>query len=144
MKRNMAFLMAALYRDFLAYSTGELKKLGLSYGQLPFVLYVGKHPGCTPAELTSKMRMDWGYSQRSITKLVEGGFLAKERSEAEDRNYHLSLTQAGESAFAACHEIADSWDAGKLDLLEPEEQQQLFTLLYKLAPKKVCTEELQK
>ena len=52
MKDTMAFHMMALHRDFLAYTTESLKELGLSFGQMPFILYAGKHPGCTQADLT--------------------------------------------------------------------------------------------
>lgn len=141
MKRSVAFLTAVLYRDFLAYSTGELKKLGLSYGQLPFILYVGKHSGCAPAELTNQLHLDWGYSQRSITRLVESGFLIKKRSEAEARNYQLFLTEEGEKALAGIHAVVESWDVRKTKRLPPEEQEQLIALLYKLTAPEDRTEE---
>lgn len=132
MKRSVAFLTAVLYRDFVAYSTGELKKLGVSYGQLPFLMYLNKHPGCAPAELTSRLHLDWGYSQRSITRLVESGFLIKKRSGAEARTYQLFLTEKGEKALAGIHAVVESWDERKAKRLQQEEQEQLITLLYKL------------
>lgn len=141
MKPSVAFLTAALYRDFLAYSTGELKKLGLSYGQLPFLLYVGKHPGCAPAELTNQLHLDWGYSQRSITRLVECGILIKKRNEAEARSYQLFLTEEGENVFAGSYGVVESWDAKKSKRLPPEEQEQLITLLYKLTAPDESEEE---
>ncbi len=141
MKRSVAFLTAVLYRDFLAYSTGELKKLGLNYGQLPFILYVGKHPGCTPAELTNQLHLDWGHSQRSITRLVESGFLIKNRSKAEARNYQLFLTKEGEKALEGIHAVVESWDISKTNRLPSEEQEQLIALLYKLTAPEDRTEE---
>ena len=66
MEDTMAFASVLLYRQFLSYCTEELKKLGLNFGQLPFLLHVGKHPDCTQAELTRYLRIDWGYCQRSV------------------------------------------------------------------------------
>ena len=81
-----------LHRRFAAYTTQRLQELGLSFGMMYFIIYVGKHPGCTPSELTQRLHLDWGHSQRSLTKLAEDGFLTKEKS---GRSYHLELTEKG-------------------------------------------------
>ena len=44
-----------LYREFAAYTTQRLQELGLSFGLIYFVIYVGKHPDCTPSELTKAL-----------------------------------------------------------------------------------------
>ena len=49
-----------LHREFAAYTTQRLQELGLSFGLIYFVLYVGKHPDCTPSELTKDLHLDWG------------------------------------------------------------------------------------
>ena len=38
-----------LHRRFAAYTTQRLQELGLSFGMMYFIIYVGKHPGCTPS-----------------------------------------------------------------------------------------------
>ena len=37
-----------LHRAFAAYTSQRLQELGLNFGQMYFILYVGKHPDCTP------------------------------------------------------------------------------------------------
>ena len=59
-----------LHREFAAYTTRRLQELGLSFGLIYFVIYVGKHPDCTPSELTKALHLDWGHSQRSLNKLA--------------------------------------------------------------------------
>ena len=131
MRNTFAFQITVLYREFLAYTTAELKKLGLSFGQMPLILYVGKHPDCTQAELTRALRLDWGYSQRSIAKLVESGFMNKVADKIKPGNC-LNLTEKGESAFAACHEVFPSWDRLHADRITSEEKETLLLLLHKL------------
>ena len=114
-----------LHREFAAYTTQRLQELGLSFGLIYFVIYVGKHPDCTPSELTKALHLDWGHSQRSLNKLAEDGFLTKEKN---GRSYHLKLTQRGENG----------WDAQSLGGLTAQERQQLLTLLQKAVQKKVC------
>lgn len=69
-----------LHREFAAYTTQRLQELGLSFGLIYFVLYVGKHPDCTPSELTKDLHLDWGHSQRSLNKLARRR-LSDERKE---------------------------------------------------------------
>lgn len=119
-----------LHREFAAYTTQRLQELGLSFGLIYFVIYVGKHP-----ELTKDLHLDWGHSQRSLNKLAEDGFLTKEKN---GRSYHLKLTQRGENAFVVCHQVFIDWDAQSLGGLTAQERQQLLTLLQKAVQKKVC------
>ena len=47
-----------LHRRFAAYTTQRLQELGLSFGMMYFIIYVGKHPGCTPSELTQRLHLE--------------------------------------------------------------------------------------
>ena len=131
MKHTMAFYATVLQRQFFAYASSEVQKLGLNCGQLPFLLYVGKHPACTPGQLTAALHLDWGYSQRSLTRLAETGFLLRERRDA--RTSQLTLTERGQEAYDVSHQVFHRWDAQKLASLKPEEQAQLLALLEKVS-----------
>ena len=100
----------------------------MNFGSLFPVIYVGKHPGCTQAELTAALGLDWGYSQRCITKLVEEGFLTREKS---GRAYHLDLSSKGQEAFQVSHQVFFDWDRQALAALDDQEREQLFALLAK-------------
>lgn len=139
MFQTLAYYATTFYRSFVAYTTARLQTLGLNFGSLFLVIYVGKHPGCSQAELTAALGLDWGYSQRSITKLVEEGFLTREKS---GRAYHLNLSSKGQEAFAVSHQVFFDWDAQTLTTLSETEQQQLFSLLAKATRKEddlTCT-----
>lgn len=49
---DISFYVMEFYKQFTAYTTQQLQEFGLSFGMMYFVIYVGKHPGCTPAEMT--------------------------------------------------------------------------------------------
>lgn len=129
MVQTLAYYATVFYRSFVAYTTRQLQALGLSYGLLFLVIYVGKHPGCTQAELTAALKLDWGYSQRSIAKLVEDGFLLREK---RGRAYHLELREKGKQAFSVGHQVFEDWDAEHLSGLTGEERTQLMELLEKV------------
>ena len=130
MFQTFSYYSSVFYRGFVAYTTRQLQQLGLNFGSLFLVLYVGKHPGCTQSQLTQALKLDWGYSQRSITKLVEDGFMTKEKS---GRAYRLDLSEKGQQAFSVSHQVFFDWDQQVLAPLTQEEQQQLLSLLAKAA-----------
>ena len=132
MFQTLAYYATAFHRSFTAYTTQRLQTLGLNFGSLFPVIYVGKHPGCTQAELTAALGLDWGYSQRCITKLVEEGFLTREKS---GRAYHLDLSPKGQQAFQVSHQVFFDWDQQALAALDENEREQLFALLAKATKK---------
>ncbi len=139
MFQTLAYYATSFHRSFVNYTTAKLQTLGLNFGSLFLVIYVGKHPGCTQTQLTSDLNLDWGYSQRSVTKLVEEGFLTREKS---GRCYHLNLSDKGQQAFKVSHQVFFDWDEQVLSALSLQEREQLFTLLAKAAQKEVdsiCT-----
>lgn len=139
-RQTVAYSTTVLFRDFSEYTSRQLQKLGLNRGMLFLVIYVGKHPGCSQSELTEALGLDWGYGQRSILKLVEDGFLLREK---RGRAYHLDLSEKGQEAFAIGYQVFFDWDQENLSCLDETEQTQLLALLEKItqkvAGKRRCT-----
>ncbi len=129
MFQTLAYYATAFHRSFAAYTSARLQSLGVNFGALFLLIYVGKHPGCSQAELTQALGLDWGYSQRSVTKLAEEGFLTREK---QGRAYHLDLAPRGREAFAVSHQVFFDWDEPALAALSPAEREQLLSLLGKV------------
>lgn len=136
MFQTLAYYATVFHRSFTAYTTQRLQQLSLNFGSLFPVIYVGKHPGCTQAELTAALGLDWGYSQRCVTKLMEEGFLTREKS---GRAYHLALSPKGQQAFQVSHQVFFDWDKQALAALDESEREQLFTLLAKVTKKEATS-----
>ena len=139
MFQTLPYYATRCRRSSVRYTTARLQMLGLSFGSLFPVIYVGKHPGCTQAELTAALGLDWGYSQRSVTRLVEEGFLTREKS---GRAYHLNLSAKGQEAFQVSHQVFFDWDREAMASLSETEREQLLSLLAKATKKEVdsiCT-----
>ena len=133
---SLANYVTVLRKDFSQYCAGELSAVGLSPGQLYFILYVGRHPGCTPKVLAQALRMDMGHTIRTLAKLEAGGFLVQS-PKAEDRRAHvLRLTEQGEAAFALSHVLFAKWDQAMLGGLQEAERAQLLALLGKVVEEK--------
>lgn len=132
---TLSYYFSIFYKDFVNYTSEKLQNIGLNYGSLFFLIYIGKNPDCTPSELTKALKVDWGHSQRSITKLEETGFLTKDKI---GRSYHLNLTQKGLEAFQLSHQVFFDWDKLNLQCLTSKEHNELIQLLQKVMNQKGC------
>lgn len=74
-----------------------------------------------------------GHSQRCITRLVSDGFITKEKA---GRHYLLNLTERGQKAFDAAHQVFFDWDNTFMTNLTAKEKEQLLTLLEKATERK--------
>ena len=99
MEQTLAFYINLLRGDFTQFCAQRLKELGLSQGLLYFLLYVGRHPGCSAGELASVIGADSGHTTRSVEKLVQQGFMTRTRSQQDKRAVVLELTEQGRDAF---------------------------------------------
>ena len=127
-RKTLSYYATLLYRNFSAFTSNRLQQFGLNYGLLFFIVYIGKKPNCTPSELTKELALDWGHSQRCITRLVSDGFITKEKA---GRHYLLNLTERGQEAFEAAHRIFFDWDDSFMTNLTAKEKEQLLALLEK-------------
>ena len=80
------------------------------------------------SELTKELALDWGHSQRCITRLVSDGFITKEKA---GRHYLLNLTERGQKAFDAAHQVFFDWDNTFMTNLTAKEKERLLALLEK-------------
>lgn len=87
---------------------------------------------CGLAELASAM----GCAKSNATTLVERlrarGLVNRESDPTEARRVHLTLTSAGEVAYAGGQELAAVADTEMLSSLSPSESRQLAGLLLKI------------
>lgn len=133
MFETFAYLVTGLRKDFAEFCNEKLQEMGLTQGLLFFILYAGKHPQCSPKELTEALGMDAGYCARSLAKLEEKGFLVQARNPADRRARMVTLTEAGEKVFRASYDLFAQWDAQILKDLTPSQKAELMGTLKKIA-----------
>ena len=136
MQNTLSFYARSLEKDFSAFCNEKLQELGLSKGLLYFVLYIGKHPDCSPGDLSQNLNLDTGHTTRSIDKLVKTGFVLRKKSDSDKRAYILQLTEKGQGAFETSHRLFSEWDEKIFENISREDRLQLMNLLEKLVPMK--------
>ena len=94
LNQTLAYAVSQLRADFVAFSSRKLEALGITQGLLYFVLYIGRHPGCTPSDLSAALHADSGHTTRSIHKLEETGFVIRKAHPTDRRASVLEPTRA--------------------------------------------------
>ena len=79
--------------------------------------------------MNNALRVDVGYSTRSVSKLVEAGVIERAPNPADGRSNLLHLTQKGKEVSAFVEELVTEWDEEALSCLDPAEKSQLVDLL---------------
>ena len=117
-----------------AHLKEDLEALGITQGLLYFVLYIGRHPGCTPSDLSAALHADSGHTTRSIHKLEETGFVIRKAHPTDRRASVLELTDKGRQTMEASRGMFAEWDAYLLEQIPEDQCRQLRELLQTLLP----------
>jgi len=123
-------LIACIAQEQKVEMTRRISPTGLSLIQLELLHALDQAPekSLTVNELKQVMIDDSPNVSRALNKLMEAGFIIKQRSEADQRVVHICITEAG----SAAHQQADR---ALMDMklgLSDAETEQLFQLLAKL------------
>lgn len=117
------------------FSRFYTRKIGLLHEGLlhsPYSLTEGRviyelahHERTTASHLGEELGLDAGYLSRVVGKLKHAGLLSKRASEDDRRRSILSLTEAGQDAFAALNAASRSEIGDMLQELAEEDQDRL-------------------
>lgn len=117
----------------LMYCSGFLRSRTEGKGSQRRVLFFLRERGpMTQQELLEEMGVRAGSLSELLSKLEAKGFVRKERSETDKRNYNVSITDAGLQALEDMHARHQAAMTDLLSCLAPEERGQLGELLAKL------------
>ena len=85
----------ALKRALHAAATQSYAKLELGSTQGKFLRYIGKHTRISQAELARATETDPTLTGRALQTLIERGWVRRERSDEDRREYVLELSASG-------------------------------------------------
>ena len=119
-------------RRFNRFYTRQIGILREGHLDSPFsltevrVLYELAHQdNPTAAELARELGLDSGYLSRILRSFEGRALIEKTRSEADGRQSHLRLTEAGESAFAGLDSRADDEIAALVERVAVDDRRRL-------------------
>ena len=130
LKHQLCFPLYAASRNVIGLYTPYLKPLGLTYTQYIALLALWERDGVTVGELCDTLMLDSGTLSPLLKKLQQEGYIARTRSEKDDRVVVITLTDAGRQLQERAKDVPKQV-AGCI-ALPPEDAQRLYALLYEL------------
>lgn len=96
-EKNMHFIMLnnKIYRNTQMYLDRVLKKYDLTNGIFPYLFVLLRNEGINQNRISEEVGNDKAMSARTITKLIELGYVYKEQDKSDNRAYKLYLTEKG-------------------------------------------------
>ena len=130
LSNQLCFPLYACARETIKLYTPHLDKLGLTYTQYITMLVLWEQGSLTAKELGHILYLDSGTLTPMLKKMEAKGLLTRRRSEADERNLIVTITEAGEAMKEQALEIPDIMTS-YLNL-EKDEIRSMYAMLYKM------------
>jgi DNA-binding MarR family transcriptional regulator len=102
---TMHFIMLnnKIYRNTHIYLDKVLKKYDLGSGAYPYLFTLEKNEGISQNKISREIGLDKAMSARTITRLIEQGYVYKEEDKRDSRAYRLYLTEKAREVIPEIH-----------------------------------------
>lgn len=142
---NFMKLNSKIFRNTHMYLDKALKQYEISSGTFPYLFMLEHNEGINQNRISREIGNDKAMSARTITKLIEQGYVSKKEDARDSRAYKLYLTpQAREVIPAIRKEINSLIDLITADLSEEEKNitmRSLAKIFEKTQKLKECEKE---
>ena len=108
-----------LVRQLRLFDRAAQTSVGLSAAQLFILSELGKTPDLSLGELTERTHTDQSSASMVVTRLVDAGLVARERSPDDARRLVLRLTRAGRAALKKAPPVAQQALVELVNALSP-------------------------
>jgi DNA-binding MarR family transcriptional regulator len=121
--------MGRLHKAILAE---KLKALGITYGQVGFLMQTLRHPGRSQDELSMVLSVDKAATARAVAKLIDNGFLYREENIKDKRQKLVYPTAKTMDLSETLHEVLMASNRVMLSGLTEEETDKFMELMVKV------------
>ena len=133
LERQICFPLYACSREIIKRYKPFLDRLDLTYTQYITMMVLWEKQSVTAKEMGEELHLDSGTLTPVLKKLEEKGLVSRRRSEKDERNLIVTITDAGEALKEQAVSVPEQ--AAKCADLEPGEAAELYRILYKLLDK---------
>lgn len=130
LENQICFPLYACSREIIKRYKPFLDEIDLTYTQYITMMVLWEKKSVTVKELGSSLYLDSGTLTPLLKKLEQKGYLTRRRSEEDERNLNVTITEAGEELKKRAVLIPERMS--DCVALEPEEAKELYRLLYKV------------
>ena len=130
LSKQLCFPLSACSREMIKLYTPYLDELGLTYTQYITLMVLWEHKAMTVKALGQELYLDSGTLTPLLKKLEEKGLVTRRRSDLDERNLIVTITELGESMRDQALHISE--EMTKCINLPKEDIRDLYRMLHQL------------
>ena len=130
LSKQLCFPLYACSREMIKLYKPFLDELGLTYTQYITLMVLWEHKAMTVKALGQELYLDSGTLTPLLKKLEEKGLVTRRRSDLDERNLIVTITELGESMRDRALHIPG--EMTKCINLPKEDIRDLYRLLYQM------------
>ena len=130
-------LISMIARGHAIYINHHIAEYGLNSSQLHLLYEIAYNKEINQEQISARCNINKGSVARSIKKLEDKGFVARQVDENNRRQNKVSLTQKGKETLEKAKEIVDEWEN---EIIKPKgyiEKELLQQILKEIAIKTI-------
>ena len=133
LENQLCFPLYACSKEIVRAYTPYLDELGITYTQYLTMMVMWEHKELRVKEVGKLLYLDSGTLTPVLKKLEEKGFLTRRRSDTDERDVIVSITESGKALKKKAVRIPEK--LGSCIALEPQKAKALYDLLYEVLGK---------
>lgn len=130
--KDLTLTIYMITRNTQNYYARELKKLGISMGQFPFIMKIAENDGISQERLSEKLSISKSNTTLIIKQLMENGLIEREVNVDDRRNFKLHVTAKGAELIPEIQKVIDACHNKITAKLSAEEKNLLLQMLDKV------------
>ena len=130
LSKQLCFPLYACSREMIKLYKPWLDELGLTYTQYITMMVLWEHKAMTVKALGQELYLDSGTLTPLLKKLEEKGLVTRRRSDLDERNLIVTITELGESMRDRALHIPE--EMTKCITLPREDIRELYRMLHQL------------
>lgn len=130
--KDLTLTIYMITRNTQNYYARELKKLGISMGQFPFIMKISENDGISQERLSEKLSIAKSNTTLIIKQLLDAGLIFREVDSKDRRNFKLHITEQGAALVPEIRKIIDTCHNRITSKLSVEEKVLLLQMLEKV------------
>ena len=133
LENQLCFPLYACAKEIVRAYTPYLDELGITYTQYITMMVMWEHKELRVKEVGKLLYLDSGTLTPVLKKLEEKGFVTRRRSDTDERDVIVTITESGEALKEKAVHIPEK--LGVCVALEPRKAKALYELLYEVLGK---------
>ncbi len=135
MQERIGRYISMIHRQEQRFVCKKMESYGLDLGfpEYLFLYGVSLYEGCMQKDLCWLQGVDDAMATRSVRKLMERGYLFRNRQEEDRRAYRLYLTESGREIIPKLEEVLNQWHQEITGEMDEGQRIQLTSQLKRVA-----------